>query len=169
VEQGARPEKLLAGQIGKPHGVRGEVYLVPISDDPRRFAPGSRLFHENGRELVVSSARRHRDRYLIAFHGIESRDDAEGLRGALYVDAADLRELEEGEFWTRDIIGLEVFGARGERVGTVTDVRPGSAQDLLVVETDRGQRLVPMVAEIVTGVDVEGGQVTIDPPAGLLD
>ena len=165
------PDRLLAGEIGKPHGLSGEVYVLPISDDPRRFEPGSRLVHADGRELIVEDVRRHRgaSRTLVKFAGYGDRESAETLRGAVYVEAGDLRDLPEGEFWSHEVVGLSVFLLDGQRAGEVIAVQPGTAQDLLVVSTARGERLVPLVSEIVKEVDVEGGCVTIDPPAGLLD
>lgn len=143
--------------------------MVRISDDPRRFEAGSELVHEDGRTLVVETARAHRDRFLVKFEGLSDRDAAETLRGALYVPAEDARELESGEFWEHDLTGLDVVRAgTGEVVGTVSHVLPGAAQDLLAVDTPAGERLVPMVAEIVVEVDPGARRVTIDPPEGLL-
>lgn len=160
---------MLAGQIGKPHGLGGEVYVIRISDDPRRFEPGSELLHEDGRTLVVAETRTHRDRFLVRFEGFTDRTAAEALRGALYVPASEARELEDGEFWERDLEGLDVVHARtGDPVGTVAYVLESPAQDLLVVETPAGERMVPLVDEIVVAVDVEAGRVEVDPPEGLL-
>ncbi len=143
--------------------------MIRISDDPRRFEPGSRLHHEDGRELAVESARDHRNRLLVKFEGVDDRTAAEELRGVLYVEASEARDLDPGEFWEHDLTGLAVVraGTRAE-VGTVSHVQPGPAQDLLVLDTPGGERLVPLVAGIVVGVDLDAGEVTIDPPEGLL-
>ena len=143
--------------------------MIQISDDPRRFAPGARLLHEDGRTLVVETTRDHRNRFLVKFVGVDDRDAADALRGPLYVESSDARELDAGEFWEHDLTGLEVVRARtGERVGTVSYLQPGPAQDLLVLDTPDGERLIPFVAEIVTAVDLNAGRVTVDPPEGLL-
>lgn len=143
--------------------------MIRISDDPRRFETGSRLLHEDGRALVVAATRTHRDRFLVRFEGFADRDAAETLRGALLVRAEEARPLEEGEFWERDLEGLEVVHVRtGDVVGTVSYVLQGPAQDLLAVQTPAGERLVPLVDEIVVGVDTVAGKVTVDPPEGLL-
>lgn len=161
---------LLAGAIGKPHGLGGEVYLMKLSDDPHRFDPGSVLTHEDGRELVVESSRPHgADRFLVRFEAIDTREGAVGLRGSVYVSEDARRELEEGEYWVEDLKDLEVRLVSGERVGVVSDVITGSAQDLLEIETPGGPRLVPVVPEIVTEVDTAARRVVIDPPDGLLD
>jgi 16S rRNA processing protein RimM len=156
--------RLLAGQIGKPHGVGGEVYVIKISDDPRRFEPGAELYHEDGRVLTVESARPHRDRFLVRFAGIEDRESAQQARGALYIDADDRRTLEQDEYWPDDLIGCNVLDTQGNLLGVVTDVTSNAAQDLLIVD---GKNYVPMVAALVVSVDVASKAVVIDPPEGL--
>jgi 16S rRNA processing protein RimM len=160
---------LLAGEIGKPHGLGGEVYVVRISDDPGRFDPGARLIHSDGRALVVESSRAHRDRLLVKFEGVDDRTGAEGLRGALFVPTEDVRALEDDEFWPHDLVGCSVALSDGTVVGEVGAVVPSPAHDLLEVRTAAGDRLVPVVKEIVTEVDVAARRITIDPPEGLLD
>ncbi len=161
---------LLAGAIGKPHGLLGEVYLMKFSDDPHRFDPGSVLFHEDGRELVIVESRVHgSDRFLVRFAGVDTREGAVGLRGSVFVTEESRRELATGEYWVDDLKDLEVVLISGERIGTISDVIIGSAQDLLEIETQVGTRLVPLVPEIVAQVDTDARRVVIDPPAGLLD
>src|SRR5688500_711953 len=108
-----RAGHLIVGEIGKPHGIAGDVYVVRISDDPHRYDPGAELLHSDGETLTVERARVHRDRFLVKFEGIDSREDAERIRGTLYVDASAARELDDDEFWERDVIGSEVFDAEG--------------------------------------------------------
>ena len=162
------PSRLLVGEIGKPHGLMGEVYVVPISDDPRRFEPGSRLLRAGDGVLDIESVRGHGSRLLVKFHGVSSRDEAESLRGPLFVNSEDVRALEEDEFWPFDLIGCDVF-EDGELRGTVTEVRPGSAHDLLVIEVEGDERMIPLVKEIVTTVQTENRRIDIAPPEGLLE
>lgn len=145
------------------------MYVVRISDDPHRFDPGARLIHSNGDTLVVENSRPHRDRFLVKFEGVESREDAEAIRGTLFIPATEVRELEEGEYWERDLIGCEVFDAGGARLGEVSGVIPGPAQDLLELRTSAGARLVPMVEDFVVEIDAGAKRIVLDPPAGLLD
>ena len=164
------PARLLAGQIGKPHGLDGEVYVVPISDDPRRFEPGSVLLDPDDRRLAVSEVRRHRDRFLVRFEGVDDREGAEKLRGlGLYVTANDLRRLDDDEFWPHDLIGSEVCTTDGDVVGKAVEVVPGAAQDLLQVDTETGPKYIPMTKAIVVEVDAVAGRIVVDPPHGLLD
>jgi 16S rRNA processing protein RimM len=145
------------------------VYVVPVSDDPGRFASGARLTHENGRALIVQESRPHRDRLLVKFEDVSSRDEAEDLRGTVFVDSAELRALGEDEFWEHDLIGCRVYDIGGDELGTIESVRSGRVQDLLVVSTPRGERLIPAVREIVVEIDAGARRVVLDPPPGLLD
>ncbi len=139
-----------------------------ISDDPRRFEPGSKLHHADGRILTVEGARHHRDRFLVKFSGVSSREGAELLRGALYVDSDEVRDLGDDEYWQHDIVGCDVTTRTGDAVGRVENVVSGPAQDLLEIATPNGLRLVPVVKDIVISVDVAARVVVIDPPEGLL-
>jgi 16S rRNA processing protein RimM len=147
----------------------GEVYVLRLSDDPHRFEPGASLVHANGQEMVVESSRVHGDRFLVKFAGSDSREDAERLRGELFVPPGEVRELGPEEFWPHDLAGCAVFLPGGDPVGTIASVSPGAAHDLLTVTTPHGDRLVPLVKAIVLDVDIAGKRVVIDPPEGLLD
>lgn len=132
------------------------------------FEPGSQLWADDGRGLVVASASPHRDRGLVVgFEGIDDRDSAEQLRGTmLSVPAASRRELEEGEFWLDDLVGLEAVDPTGATLGTVTAIDFGDAQDRLVVTTPEGREvLVPFVSALVS--DPVDGRVEIRDPGGL--
>jgi len=143
--------------------------VIRISDDPRRFEPGSKLQHEDGRTLVVSSSRTHGARFLVGFEGIDRREGAEGLRGAVYGLDADRRSLGDDEFWQTDLVGCSVVLADGSDVGHVTGIVESAAQDILVLDTPRGERMIPLVKELVPTVDVAARRIVVDPPQGLLD
>lgn len=157
------------GEVGKPHGLNGEVYVMAISDDPARFEPGSVLETGDGVKLTVAVGRRHHDRLLVTFEGVSTREAAERLRGPLYVAAGLVRALEDHEFWLHEVEDMEVVDPRGEHLGTVARVVPGGAQDLLAVTSERGETLVPLVKEIVMDVDRDARRVVVDAPEGLFE
>ncbi len=142
---------------------------MPISDDPGRFQPGASVVHADGRVLTVETNRGHGQRLLIKFEGIDSRADAERCRGTLYIDSNELRRLDADEYWPHELAGCSVVDLSGAPVGTVVGVVPGAAQDLLAIDAAAGERLVPIVKDIVVKVDLGDRKVTIDPPDGLLD
>lgn len=170
---------LLVGTVGRPHGVLGEVKVVPETDDPERLRALERVFvgdaPERAEERAVESLRFQPTRRgltaLVRLAGISGRDAADLLRGLnVYAAETDLPPLDEGEVFLHDLIGLAVVTDEGDEVGTVTDVLTGGAQPLLVVKRDgKPDALVPDVDEIVTDVDLDAERITIRPPEGLLD
>jgi 16S rRNA processing protein RimM len=152
--------RLEVGRIGRAHGLQGEVSVVPISNRPERFEAGSVLF-AGDRTLRIVSSRRHQDRWLVHFEGIDDRADAEALRNqVLFGDAVD--DTPEDELWAHQLIGAEVRDRAGSHVGRVVAIEANPAHDLLVLENGT---LVPVVFVISS----EPGTVVIDPPEGLLD
>jgi 16S rRNA processing protein RimM len=166
---------LAVGRIGRPHGIRGEVAVEVRTDDPaHRFAPGSVLSTQPAEcgPLTVAAARSHAGGLIVRFFEVSDRDGAERLRGAwLVIDSAGLAApTGPDEFHDHQLVGLDVVTVDGRHVGSVTDVRH-HGQDLLVIRPggDRGgEILVPFVAAIVPAVDLQAGQLVIDPPPGLL-
>lgn len=145
------------------------MYVERLSDEPGRFLPGSELRHADGRLLVVERARAHRSRFLVKFEGVDDRSAAEGLRGRLFISADHARSLDDDEYWPEQLTGCTAVLRDGRRVGEVVRVDPGPAQDILVLSTPSGERLVPLVKAIVVSVDVPERRVVLAPPEGLLD
>lgn len=157
------------GRIGKPHGLHGESTVLPTTDHPDRFAVGARFVVGGGRELVVASTAQFREHgLLVRFEGVDSRADAEALRGTiLTIDPTERRDLADGEFWEDDLIGLTAVTPDGDVLGAVSRLEYGPGQDRLVVTTADGTEvLVPFVAAIV-GDPSGDGTISIDAPEGL--
>jgi 16S rRNA processing protein RimM len=147
--------------------VRGEVTVLLEADDAGDFRRGA-VLRAGERELEVRSARPYRNRGLIVgFAGFADRNTAEALRSLVLTrDAADRRSLDEGEFWSSSLVGLEAVTPAGAMLGRVAEVITGGFQDRLVVATPSGEEVqVPFVEEIVG--DPEGGRIVIDAPEGL--
>lgn len=164
--------QLVVARIGRPHGVRGEVSVEVRTDAPgERLARGSVLSTDpaDAGPLTVTTARDHNGRVLLTFDEVPDRTAAERLRGVLLLAEFEDEPVTDDAWYTHELVGLRVETTGGDQVGSVVDVRPMPAQDLLVIElTAGGRRLVPFVAAIVPEVDMAGGRVVIDPPDGLL-
>lgn len=164
--------KRVVGRVGRPHGLVGEVSVQVRTDWPEeRFAVGAQLCGDTGRALTVDAVRPHSGSLLVRFAGVTDRAAAAELRGlVLTVEATELPELDDpDEFYDHQLEGLAAVGPDGTALGTVREVVHAPASDLLVLATDHGEALVPFVRAIVVEVDLPGGRVVLDPPAGLLD
>jgi 16S rRNA processing protein RimM len=152
------PPLLEIGRITRAHGLRGEVVVQLTTDRVERLEPGAVLDSERG-ELTVSAARHHHDRWIVAFAGRSTRDEADELRGVV-LRAAPLDV--PGELWVHELIGAQVMTVGGDEAGTCVAVVANPAADLLELD---GGALVPVTFVVAHAP----GVVTIDPPDGLFD
>lgn len=162
---------MLVGAVTKAHGLRGHVVVRSESDHPQRFARGSSLQADDGRSLTVETVSQTERGLLVTFDGVRDRTTAELLVGTrLWIPESDRRHLEDDEFWPDQLIGLDVVGADGEKLGTVSAVIEGVAQDRLEVGTPHGTTVeVPFVQELVTEIDLSSGFVVISTIDGLIE
>lgn len=163
--------RISVGYVRRAHGTRGDVIVRVLTDNPDRYAPGSEFLTDEpmARRLVVESVREHNDGLIVGFEGMDDRDAAEQLQGVtLTIDRSQRRELANGEYWADDLEGLSVIDTAGRRLGTVTRVVLGEAQDRIVVRTDDGSDVeVPFVEAIVGEMHPSLGHLVVDPPEGL--
>jgi 16S rRNA processing protein RimM len=167
---------VVAGRIAKAHGIRGELAVDVRTDSPEeRFKVGAvvttQLRDGSKRELTIAAAREHSGRLLVRFEEVLTRDVAETLRGALLlVDTDALPPTSDpDEFYDHELAGLRAELLDGSVVGKVVEVVHSPAGELLELDVDGRDVLVPFVRAIVPTVDVAGGRVVLDPPEGLLD
>lgn len=162
---------VVVARIGKPHGLRGEVTVQVHTDDPeQRLAVGERLDTDPADRgpLTITSGRVHKGILMLGFEGVDDRDAAEALRGTRLL--AEPEDDDESGWYEDELVGLDAVDGAGERLGTVRALLARPAQDLLEIEVPDGRVvLVPFVEEIVPQVDVDAGQVVLDPPAGLFE
>jgi 16S rRNA processing protein RimM len=156
--------KLIAiGKAVAPHGVRGDVRVIPLTDFPDRFRTTETVQLEDGRTLDIESVKYHKQFVLLKFRGIDDRDAAQALKGKLLmVGRADLVKLPDGHYYIFDIVGLKVFDETGANLGTVTDVLATGANDVYIAEREGHKPLlIPAIKDVVREIDVPGGRMTV--------
>ncbi len=156
---------LEVGRVARPHGLQGEVVVALVTTVDQRLAPGSTLDCA-GRPLVVESSQPvpgragpTGGRWLVHFAGVDSREAAESLAGALL--RAEPVATDDGLF-VHELIGAEVVEATGQNRGTVVAVEANPASDLLVLDSGA---LVPLRFVVAS----EPGRLSVEVPAGLFD
>jgi 16S rRNA processing protein RimM len=171
-------DPIVVGRLGRPHGLRGEFLVHVRTDVPeRRFAPGAVLNSSapGFPALTVAASRIHSGRWLVRFEEVADRTAADVVRGAVLTIDADAvgsagDDPDDEAWWDSELIGLSVLTVAGEKVGAIADVLHPPGGDLLAIRTEEDAEVfVPFVSELVPTVDVPGGRVVIDPPAGLLE
>jgi 16S rRNA processing protein RimM len=167
---------LIVAQVARAHGLRGEVSLRLVGDDPARIEAGREMWFEKAgeqaRTVRVATSRPGPRGYLVLFEGVETREQAESLAGGELSVAFDPADLASGEFYAHQLEGLGVETVGGEPLGRVTGVvfAPGRVfLEVAGAEARRQALLIPFHGDIVKEVDLAGGRVIVDPPEGLLE
>jgi 16S rRNA processing protein RimM len=144
---------IAVGRVGRPHGLDGAFVVEQASEVPERLAPGARVYV--GREpATIVEAKRAGGRVVV------SLDRAVPRGATLEVPESELPAPDEDAFYVFQLVGLPVEEEGGRALGTVHDVAPGVANDVL--ELDSGVSL-PLVADCVRSIDVAAGRIVVAP------
>jgi 16S rRNA processing protein RimM len=162
--------RICLGQIGAPHGVRGEVRLHSFTADPAAIAAYGPLETEDGRVFEIESLRPAKHALVAKLSGVADRDAAERLTNTkLYVPRERLPEpVEADEFYHADLIGLRAVDPAGRECGTVVAVHNFGAGDLIELRAPNSVQteLLPFDAVTVPEVNVAQGYLIVEIPAG---
>ena len=164
---------LETGKIVTTHGLKGEVKVYPWCDDAEELLDFDVLYLNKGKTaLEVEDAWvQNGNMVIMKFAGIDVIEKAQELRGkVLYIDRDDV-ELEEGQHFVQDLLGMEVVDADdGHVYGKLTDVSKTGANDVYHITFPDGKvRLIPKIPQVVIDIDVEAEKMTIRPLEGLFD
>jgi len=164
---------LLVGIVRRPHGLKGELSVEPLTSFPERFVPGLLLLWTRGseeRKVRVAAVRPHGRNLLLTFEGVEDIDAARGLAGGdLSVSKGEAFPVPEGLHYSHELAGLPCFDSAGTLLGQAVRLEQTPGGPLLEIDTpSRRGVLVPFVEGIVT-VDRKGRRIILDPPEGLMD
>lgn len=162
----AAERRIIIGKTGAPHGVKGELKIIPMTDFPERFA-GMTHCYIGDKVVKIAGVRYHKNHVLMTIEGISSRTEAATLTGAFVsVDRSEAVPLKEGEYYTADIIGLSVWDVDGNFLGTVADVLRTGSNDVYVVSLPgrREDILVPALKKVVLEISVGEGKMVVSMP-----
>lgn len=167
-------ELLRVGVITTTHGVRGEVKVFPTTDDPERFEDLDRIILDTGREkkeLRIEGVKYFKQLVILKFKGLNNVNDVERFRQAqLYVRREDAVPCEEDENYIADLIDMEVYSDKGEKLGILEDVYETGANDVYIVRMESGKELMlPAIKDCILDVNVEENRMTVHVLDGLMD
>jgi 16S rRNA processing protein RimM len=175
------------GVITGAWGVRGGLRIKPHSADPQALFSSKRWFLAVPRPrgpvdpaqpllperlmLRVVTAKAHGDAVVATVHDLESRNDAEALKGArVHVPRSSFPSADTDEYYWVDLIGLSVLNRDGVQLGEVIDlmqtgphsvlrIRPAGAEP---AAAEAAEVLIPFVAAYVDAVDLPNRQIRVD-------
>jgi 16S rRNA processing protein RimM len=172
-------QRITIGQISRVRGIRGEMVIAPLTDDPGRFSglekvllskDGKSVEFEVGQIRLGLKTRKLKERVLLKLKGVESPEEARKLVGSfLEIVKEDLIKLPKGRYFVFDIVGLQVVTTENKKVGVVKEVISLPANDVYVVQGNQKEYDIPAIKEVVKKIDLEKKVMIIEPREGLLD
>lgn len=143
---------VVIGKIVKPQGIKGEVKVMPLTDDPLRFRALKRVMM-NGVEYDVENVRVNGNDVFLLLKSINDRNAAEALRGKdVEIFPQDSIVPQEGRYFIKDFIGMKLVDELGTAYGTITDILQYGSADIILLDTGV---MIPYLAALEKEVDLE--------------
>lgn len=157
------------GRILTPWGVKGKLKVKLETDFPHRFAPGAEVYIDQ-QPMTIEDAEWHGRKLVIKLNAINSVKEAQKLLGkTIEIPQSLAQPLPEGQYYHFQLIGLEVRTTQGELLGKISEILTTPSNDVYLIRNVKGEILVPAIGDVVKSVDLEKGQLVIEPIEGLLN
>ncbi len=164
---------LQVGKIVNTHGVKGEVKVIPLTDNPQRFDELKKVLvgNENDKKtLNIESVKYLKNAVIVKFKESSKMEEAEKLKELyIYVDRDNAVKLPEDTFFICDLIGIEVFETDGSCLGVIEDIIATGSNDVYIVKSDDKEILIPALKSVVKEVSITDKKMVVTLPEGLLD
>lgn len=170
----AGPDLYAVGKVVKVFGVKGEVVVRPTTHSPHRFRKLKRVFvgrpGVTAREYTIEQVHIGTRGVRVKLSDLNDRDAAEKIIGShIFVDARDRVRIPRGTFFIHDVLGLTVLDQDGNALGTVKELMKLPAHDVLVVEQNGREVLVPSVKEFIRSIDLNTKTMRVHILEGMVE
>ena len=162
------------GQIVNTFGIKGQVKIVPFTDDITRFDELKEIYVEKKNELKlfqIEQVNYKKNMVILKLKGIETVEEAEKLRNCyLKIDRKDAKKLPKDTYFIVDLLGLDVYTDEGKVLGKVDDIYNAGSSDIYVVKDELGKQiLLPAIKDVLKEVDLENKKIIVHLIKGLVD
>lgn len=162
------------GRIINTHGVRGEVKVMPFTDNSERYVELTQVFIDKPSGLEkydIRGVKFFKNQVILKFAQVEDMNTAESLKGLiLKIDRRDAVELPKDTYFICDLIGSGIVDENGNSLGTLKDIIQTGANDVYVVEDEKNREiLIPALKSVVKEISLENKTIRVILPKGLLD
>ena len=168
-----RDECFLLGHVIKRHGLKGEVSIFLDVDDPNQYSELESVFILMDGKLIpffINSLSLKGNKAVVHFEDLDTVEQADEIKGKeLYLPLSVLPELEGTQFYYHEVVGFTVLDEYKRELGEVKDIYSSTAQELLAIDRNGKEILVPIVDQTILNVDREQKCIEVHLPEGLLD
>jgi 16S rRNA processing protein RimM len=163
-------EYLQVGKVSNVHGLGGDLKVIPLTDDIKRFGELEGVYIGMDKDYFeIEKVSYQKGQAIIKFKGIDSLSEAEEkINTFLWVKVEEAKR-PEGAYFLFEIIGLDVYTVDGDFIGKVRDVLQPGANDVYVVKDGEKEHLIPGIKEVIKEIDLDEKKMTIDPIEGMIE
>ena len=161
-------KNLKVGKIVNTHGIKGEVKVIPLTDDPRRF---DYLDHVliNGNEVKIENCKYQKDRVIVKLENINSIEEAERLKEKyMEVERENAVELDEDCYFFADLKECTVYDTEGKEIGPIYDIIQTKNNDVYWIRKPK-ELLIPVLKDIVMDINIDDKKIIIKPVGEWMD
>lgn len=159
------------GTIINTHGIKGELKIMPTTDDIKRFELLDNVLiniNQNLKEFNVSAVRYFKQFILLKLDGIDSIDDAEQIKNhTIQIPKEEALPLEENSYYISDIYDINVITDKGEELGQVVEILVTGSNDVYVVKNDNNEILIPATDQCIKEVNIKENKMIVHLLEGL--
>ena len=164
-------DTIILGRIGAPYGVKGWVKVNTFTDESTGiFDYSPWLLGPAHKQVTVDQWKSHNNGLVAKLSGVDNRDQAEMIKNLdIAIQASQLPELEEGEFYWRDLVGMQVVTDKGYNLGSVKELFETGANDVMLVQANfndafgQKERLIPyLMDQVILDIDKASKTIKVD-------
>ena len=164
------------GKIENTHGVRGEVKVIPLTDDPKRYSKLKSAYisseiSENMQKYTFEGVKYQKNFVLLKIKDINDANEAEKLKDKfIIVNREDAVKLPKDSFFVCDLINCEVYDEKSNKLGVLVDILQTGSNDVYIVrDENKNEILIPALKSVVKEISVEDKKIIVELPQGLID
>lgn len=159
---------LKVGKIVNTHGLKGEMKVIPLTDNPRRFDDLEYVLI-GGKEVAIEGCKYQKDRVIVKLEGIDKIEDAEKMKEKfMEIPRENAIDLEEDCYFLSDLRECTVFDATGKEIGRIYDVLQTKNNDVYWIKSPK-EILIPVLKDIVLDINIEERKIVIKPVGEWMD
>ena len=161
-------DKFEIGKIVNTFGIKGEVKVIPYTDDINQFKKMKNIY-VNKKVMEIENVRYHKNAIILKLKGIDTMNDAENLRNSTLEIQRTKKILPANTYYINDLIGLEVYTDEEKLLGKIKDIYNTGANDIYTVETpEKKEILLPAIKEVIKKIDIENKKIIVHILKGLI-
>jgi len=157
---------LSIGYILKPQGIKGELKVMPLTDDIQRFSRLKWVFFKNNdqyEKTYLKKVRIQGDTVFITLEGIDDRNKAEAYRGQyIWIDRDHAIRLPKDTYFICDLIGCTIVDLEGKKMGIIEDILQTGSNDVYVVKDGNHEILIPAIKSVIKEVSIRKKEIIVD-------